>query len=328
MRKILSSTLILSLLFVTQFLKAQDDVSLLIEDMLLIADNFAAPGAEGATLQSSAGWFSSASTIEKWQVEFSLHGNALFVPSSKLNKSVRASNSFNILRFRDNDSELLPTVYGGETDAIYEGTIQALGQSIDLNFDALDGLDKKVVLHAFPQITIGLPYGTEIAVRYLPEIFINDVGISTYGVGLKHNFTQYYERRFNPEDFQFALVANYSNFKANYKFLPIDIQIANLNRIDVDGNMYNVQLIGSKLYENFEVMGGLGYTNAKFDYAFGGTGDFLGELNNQLEALGNNEAKFKGDIGFNYYFNNFKVSTMFTAGSLFNANLGLHYRIK
>ena len=321
MRKIFKSTLIISLLFLTQISKAQGDVDLLIDDMLLIADNFAAPGAEGATLQSTAGWFSSASTLEKWQVEVSVHGNALFVPSSKQNKSI-GSNEFNNLSISGASNALLPTVYGGDTDVVYEGSI--FGQ--DISFDALDGLDKKVVLHGFPQVTVGLPYRTEIAVRYVPEVYIDDVGISTYGVGLKHNLSQYIQRRFDPDNFQFAIMGNYSNFKANYKFLPIDIQIANLNRIDVDANMWNLQVIGSKLYENFEVMGGLGYTNSNFDYAFGGTGASLSTLNAQLGALGNNEGKFKGTLGFNFYANQFKVSTMFSASGIFNANVGVHYR--
>lgn len=322
MRNLLKSTLFLSLLLVTQFSKAQEDINLLIDDMLLIAENFAAPGAEGATLQSSAGWFSSASTLDKWQVEISVHGNALFVPSSKQDKLIR-NNQFNNLTIGEGSNALLPTVYGGETEAIYQGTI--FGQ--DFEFDAIDGLNKSVVLHAFPQVTVGLPFKTEIAVRYLPEVFINDVGISTYGVGLKHNFSQYFYKRLRDEDFQFALVANYSNFKADYKFTPIDVKIANLTRIDVDANMYNLQLIGSKLYDNFEVMGGFGYTNSKFDYAFGGTGASLPTLNNQLGALGNSEGKFKGNIGFNYYFNKFKFSTVLSASGLFNANVGLHYRL-
>jgi len=323
-RNPLKPILFFSLLFISNASFAQG-LNDLIEDMILIADNFAAPGAEGATLQGSAGWFSSASTLEKWQVEVSVHGNALFVPSSKQNKIIN-NNQLNILEVSNpNGNALLPTVYGGETPVVFEGSLF----NADISFDAIDGLDKSVVIHAFPQVTVGLPFKTEIAVRYLPKIFINDVGISTYGIGLKHNFSQYFYKRFKPEDFQFALVANYSNFKADYKFLPINIEIAdiNLNRIDVDANMYNLQLIGSKLYDNFEVMGGFGYTNSKFDYAFGGTGASLPTLNNQLGALGNSEGKFKGNIGFNYYFNKFKFSTVLSASGLFNANVGLHYRL-
>ncbi len=328
MRKILKSALILSLLLVTQFSKAQGDINLLIEDMLLLADNFAAPGAEGATLQSSAGWFSSATTLKKWQIEVSVHGNALFVPSSKTKKIVN-NNQFNIIEISGASNALLPTVYGGNTDVMFNGEITNPfdpTKKIQFEFDALDGLDKSVVIHGFPQVTVGLPYSTEVAVRYMPEVYINDVGISTYGAGLKHNLSQYFQRRFDPENFQLALMGNFSNFKANYKFLPIEIPLASLNRIDVDANMWNVQVIASKLYDNFEVMGGLGYTNSNFDYAFGGTGTLLPDLNNQLIALGNSEGKFKGNIGFNFYANKFKISTVFSASGIFNANVGVHYR--
>ncbi len=321
MRNILNSTLILILLFSSNLTMAQGDVQDVIDDMLIVAENFAAPGAEGAALQSSAGWFSSASTLEKWQIEVSVHGNALFVPNSKLTK-LSSNRDFNVLKFQTGDNALLPTVYGGNTDAVYVGS--AFGQSFE--FDALDGLDKKVVFHAFPQVTVGLPFKTEIAFRYLPEIFINDVGISTYGIGLKHNISQYFQKRFNAEDFQLAIVGSYSNFTANYKFLPLDIQIANLNRIDVDADLFNVQALGSKLYDNFEVVGGIGYTNSSFDYAFGGTGGSLAALNDALSGIGKNEGKFKGTIGFNFYANKLKVSTLLTASNLFNANVGLHYR--
>jgi hypothetical protein len=229
------------------------------------------------------------------------------------------------LNIQGASSALLPTVFGGETEVFFEGTI--LGQNIP-RFKAIDGLDKKVLFHPYPQVTVGLPYDTEVAVRFLPSVVINDVGFSTYGIGLKHNFTQYYERRYNPEDFQFAAVLTYSNFKIDYAFSPVDILDAELNRIDVDANLWLGQLMGSKLYDTFEVFGALGVTNSNFDYSFGGTGEFLGQLNEELVALGATNTKFKGDIGFNYYFDKFKISTMLTAGSLFNANIGLHYRIR
>lgn len=330
-RKNIQSVFLIFLLTSFSAVTAQStDLEKLTGELLLIADNFAAPGAEGAAVQSSAGWFTSARSLEKWQVEVSVHGNALFVPRSKQNKLISNSNlaaqhpgETNILNIQGSSNALLPTVFGGETDVIFEGSI--LGQSF--NFDAIDGLDKNVLVHPFPQVTVGLPYDTEVAARYLPSIVINDVGFSTYGIGFKHNFTQYYERRYNPEDFQFAAVVTYSNFKVDYAFTPVDIQITELNRIDVDANLWLGQIMGSKLYDTFEVFGALGVTNSNFDYAFGGSGVFLGTLNEELEALGATTTQFKGDLGFNYYFDKFKISTMFTAGSLFNANIGLHYRI-
>lgn len=295
----------------------------LVNDMLLVAENFASPGAEGAALQSSAGWFTSASTLEKWKFEVSLHGNALFVPTSK-QKKLSSNSDFKVLNFQGANNALLPTVYGGDTDAVFEGTF---GNN-SFSFEAIDGLGKETLIHPYPQVTMGLPYSTEVSVRYLPSVIVNDVGFSTYGAGLKHNFTQYFERRYDPENFQFAAVVTYSNFKVDYQFKELSIPLfVDLNRIDVNADLWLFQVLGSKLYSSFEVFGALGLTSSNFEYELGGTGNALPLLNDALVGIKGSGSKFKGDVGFNYYFTNFKVSAMFTASNFFNANIGLHYRI-
>ncbi|MCM4161533.1 hypothetical protein FHG64_06790 [Antarcticibacterium flavum] len=301
---------------------AQNEQERLINDMLLVAENFANPGAEGAAIQSSAGWFTSATTLEKWKFEVSVHGNALFVPDGKQRK-LSSNRDFSLLSFRDANNAVLPTVYGGNTDAVFEGRI--FGQ--DFSFDAIDGLNKENIIHPYPQVTMGLPYSTEVSVRFLPSIIVNDVGFQTYGIGLKHNFTQYYERRYNPEDFQFAAAIAYSNFKVDYAFEQISLPVLQLNRVDVNADLWLFQVLGSKLYDTFEVFGALGLTASNFDYKMGGTGEALPLLNNALQGVEGSGTNFKGDLGFNYYVGNFKISSMFTASNFFNVNLGIHYRI-
>lgn len=295
--------------------------------MITIADDYAAPGVEGAAYQSSAGWFASGRNLDKWQIEVSVHGNALFIPDSKQKNTFRNSD-FSVVRVRGASQEKLPTVYGGATDVVFEGELAFGGQTAEFEFDAIDGFGVGTLVHPFVQATVGLPYGTDLAVRYLPSITLNDVGFSTYGFGFKHNFNQY-NKFSKPEDFQFAAVVSFSNFKVDYSFAPISIpfDVLELERIDVDANSWFFQAIGSKLYGNFEVMGALGLTNSSFDYIAGGSGLALGMLNSSLDGLRDNEKKFKGDVGFNYYSGNLKISTMFTASNFFNANLGIHYRI-
>jgi hypothetical protein len=333
LKNIFQNLFFISLLLVFGFTNAQSDQSdqeLLIEDMLLVADNFAAPGAEAAAIQSSAGWFTSARDLGEWKVEISVHGNALFVPGSKQTK-LAANNDFSILNIQGSSNALLPTVFGGDTDVVFEGEINDPGLSFDFTFDAIDGLNKKVIIHPFPQVTVGLPYGTEVALRYVPRVEIDNVGVSTYGIGFKHNFAQYFKYS-RPDDFQVAAVVTYSNINIDYSYAPIElsangIPVLNLSSIDVEADLWLLQAIASKLYGNFEVFGALGVTSSNFDYAMGGGGSLLPPLNKELVALGGNEVKFKADLGFNYYVGNFKISTAFTAGSFFNANLGLHFRI-
>ena len=316
----------ISLLLTFGFTNAQSDQDLLVEDMLLIADNFGTPAAEAAAIQSSAGWFSSARDLGEWKVEISVHGNAVFIPGSKQTK-LASNKDFNILNIQGSTNALLPTVFGGDTDVVFEGEL--IGQ--EFSFDAIDGLNKEVVIHPFPQVTVGLPYGTEVALRFVPRVTINDVGVSTSGIGLKHNFAQYFKYS-RPDDFQVAAVVTYSNINIDYEYTPIEIsasgsKVLELNRIDVKADIWLLQGLVSKLYGDFEVFGAMGVTSSNFDYSMGGGGSLLPTLNDELGALGGNDVKFKADLGFNYYIGNFKISSAFTAGSFFNANLGLHYKI-
>ncbi|MGY5848267.1 DUF6588 family protein [Salegentibacter sp. HM20] len=302
---------------------AQSDEERVINDLLFIADNFARPAADGASYQASAGWFTSAQSLKKWRVEVSFHGNALFVPTSKQNFTVN-NNRFSLLRIKDESGGVrVPSAFGGDTDVFFEGEVR--GNSFE--FQALEGVNKSAVPHAFPQVTVGLPYESELAIRVLPAMTIDGVKFSTYGAGLKHNFSQYF--RFNePEDFQFAAILAYSKFDVEYEFNPVDIpNLANLNVIDVNANLWVASVLGSKRYGDFEVFGALGATNSNFTYEMGGTGVALGAINTALGEIDDAKAQFKGDLGFNFYLNRFKISSMLSAGNFFNANLGLHFRI-
>ena len=308
-------------------LAQEADINLLTNDLLIIADNFASPAAEGAAFQSSSGWFTSAQELGKWKIDFSVQGNALFVPSNKKQKLI-SNSDFSILNVSTGSNALVPTAYGGTTDVQYTGEVNFANTTIPVELDAIDGINRGALIHPFVQLAVGLPYGTDFAVRYLPQITIDDVEFGTFGAGLKHNLTQYFNKHPHDDDFQFAVVATYTNFKVNYAFLPINVeQIVMLNRVNVDANLWLGQVLGSKRYDDFEVFAGLGVVNSDFSYSMGGEGIGLSLVNVGLKDFGKTQAKFKGDLGFNYYIgDSFKVSTMLTASSFFNANLGLHYQ--
>ncbi|MCM4155867.1 DUF6588 family protein [Gramella sp. AN32] len=307
----------------------QTDVDLFIEDMLFLGGSFARPAASSAAYQASAGWFSSATPLEKWKFNVSLQGNALFVPQSK-KEFAAGNNNFKILSIMGGERNvLLPTAFGKSTDVQFEGTINYLGQTIEITeFDAIDGIDKGALIYPFAQVSMGLPLGTELAVRALPELAVDGSKFSTYGVGLKHNLTQYFQLKRRRDMFQLALAGSYNLFDVKYEFEQIAVpEVVTLNLIDVHADVWMAEVLASKKYENFEIFGALGVTGSKFDYAFGGTGFGLPLINNAIVALEDSETQFKGDVGFNLYFTNFKVSTMVTAGNFFNLNLGLHFRI-
>ncbi|WP_026933623.1 DUF6588 family protein [Christiangramia echinicola] len=293
----------------------------IVDDLLFLADGFASPASESAAYQATASWFTSARALEPWKVDVSLHGNALFVPSSKKQFTVN-SGDFGNLTINDGDGGAqVPTAFGGGSEVMFNGSF--MGE--EFSFQAIEGIDKGALIYPFAQVSVGLPYGFQVGVRALPGLEIDGAEFSTYGVGLKHNFSQYF--RFNDEDdLQIAGILAYDIFDVKYEFEQISVpDLVNLNLIDVSAGVWMAEVMASKKYENFEIFGALGVAQSDFEYEFGGSGVALPIINNELVRLNDKEAQFKGDIGFNLYFNKFKISTMATAGKFVNVNLGLHF---
>ena len=308
----------------------------LADEMLFLADQFAGPAAEGAAYQAGAGWFTSATALEPWQVEVSFQGNALIVPSNRQTFTV-SNNDFKnvpqdggaaVLSILGDDNAIVPTAFGGSTDVKYG--FEFAGENYE--FGAFQGADKSVLAYPFVQASVGLPYETEFAARFLPQLTVDGVSFSTYGLAVKHNFTQYF--KFNrKDDIQAAAIIAYNKFDVEYEFGPVDLNtndknLGSLNLVDVNSDLWMASLIGSKRYgDSFEVFGALGATNSNFNYAMGGNGQILPLINNRLNDLDKDNTQIKADIGFNIYFNRFKISTMATAGKFFHINAGLHFRI-
>lgn len=303
-------------------LSAQDvQKEMIINDLLLISEQFAKPAAMGAAYQGSAGWFSSATALEPWELSLSIHANALIVPGSK--KTFSISNSeLEALNIAGAERATIPTAFGSKSQVVFEG--QYL--NFPFAFRAFEGIDRDIVPHAFVQVAVGLPGGTDITLRVMPEITIDNINAKTYGAGIKHSISQYFNYNY-PHQFQLAAGLAYSKFLVDYTYPPVNIQIATLETIDVNADVLVLEAIGSKLYGDFELVGALGVINTSFNYELGGEGFGLKEINTELEKLGDTKIQYKADLGFNLHFGRIKLSAMATVGSLFNANLGLHVRI-
>lgn len=339
--KFQAKLLILFFLFSVNSYAQEDDLTKFANEMLYIADEFAGPAAEGAAYQAGAGWFTSATALKPWQVEVSFQANALFVPSNRQSftisngdlSGVHESGGPILSIEGDGSNAVVPTAFGGETETYFVGDINYAGNNVPIRFQAIEGINKSVLAYPFIQANIGLPHETEFSARILPQLTVDGVAFTTYGAAIKHNFSQYF-RFNNEEDFQAAAIVAFSKFDVEYEFIdPVNLSssgssFGNLTLVNVNSNLWMASVMGSKLYgDTFEVFGALGATNSNFNYAMGGSGIALGPINTALRGLDQSQAQIKADLGFNFYFNRFKISTMATAGKFFHLNAGLHFRI-
>jgi hypothetical protein len=59
------------------------------------------------------------------------------------------------------------------------------------SFNAPKGVNWRYIPVPTAQVGIGLPFGTELKVRFIPKIKIQNGDVSLWGVGLLHSLTQY-----------------------------------------------------------------------------------------------------------------------------------------
>ena len=304
----------------------EDDVEAFVSDMLILAGRFSEPAADGAAYQAAGGWFSSASVLETWDLRFSGHANILFVPDEKTRFSV-SNEELALLEISGATSAEMPTAFGGASPVMLEGEITAFGQTRSFSFNAIQGSGLTTVPHAFAQLSVGLPSGTELSFRGMPEVTIDGVTASTLGAGLKHSLSQYMGSD-DQEDIQVAAGIAYSRLNIEYGFTPTGAEgIVLLDIIDVKADLWLLEAMVSKRWGPVELFGAGGAMNSAFDYEMGGTGPFLETVNTEIQALEEDVVQFKGDLGLNLYFGPFRLSSQARLGEFTNVNLGLHVKI-
>ncbi|MGJ8684083.1 MAG: DUF6588 family protein [Nonlabens sp.] len=311
-----------------EFSKSQNDLGNVLTDLLLITDRYVEPAAEASVMQSSAGWYHSAATLDKYKVTVALHANALVFPSGK--KSFDISNDELInLRVRGAESANIPSTLGGEQRTFFDFTIE--GEEYEVQ--AFEGIDTGFLAYPFLQVGVGLWKETEVQLRYSPNIKIDKSDYAIYGIGVKHNLSQHFFKEDRPVEL--AFLTSYSLFDLNLFFDPYELRssgnaqpLAVVNGALVDAHAVLFQVVASKDYNNWTVSSGLGYNRSWIDYKLSGDdGLFLSTLNEFLEILSETQDSYKVDLGATYHFTNWDLSTQFSAGNFINLNVGGVYHL-
>jgi len=329
--------LIILLCFAPTFLWAQtfvEDVEDFLTDMVLLSNRYVSPAADGSVYQSTSSWHSSAKSLNLFEVDVSLHFNALPIPKGQ--KSFNVSNTeFISLSFQDGSSSAnIPTALGGDTETFFDFTID--GEQYELQ--AFEGVKENVLFHPYIQASVGLWRETEVTLRFSPEIKIDKSSYQIFGGAVKHNLSQYFSKEYNDNQFQLATQIGYSQFNLEIYFDEFVIEPSNpssgseplavINSFNVEASTWLLQLIASKKINKLEFVGSLGLSINKFNYTMGGREEaFISLFNSALEALEDSEQLFKGDVGVNYHFSKFYISTMFSVGKFANTNVAIHYKI-
>jgi len=298
---------------------AQDVIDVA-QDLISLTDQYSSPIAKATIFQSSGGWYTSVKPKDKFEVELSLQYNVLAISNAEKSFTVNEAQLKNITIQGAPTVVNIPTALGNDNVVVLEGSIN--GDTFE--FDAPEGLNSNIVQHGQIQASIGLWKNTSFVVRYTPNISIDESDYGAVGFGVLHNLDQWVPS-LKDNNFNLAFLGTYSRYYMEYEFKQVDLIVGALNTIEVTGEYFGFNLIGSKSIKNFDFSLGLGVGNSQFNYEIGGQGDFILDiLNTGLKPI-SDSAAFKTDVAINYNLKNFSVNTMLTIGEYYNLIFGVNY---
>ena len=148
----------------------------------------------------------------------------------------------------------LPAGYTAtEPTATFWGSNAAIYSGPNGYITNADGINQSGTPFAIPQIT-GSFMGTELLIRYLPKISVGNEDLNFFGIGVRHNISQY------------------------IPLIPVDLAVQFLynkltvsNLIDANSIAFNGEV--SKTFGMLTAYGGLQYESTKFDLSYTLEGD-------------------------------------------------------
>jgi hypothetical protein len=242
-------------------------------DAVKIIQAYFAPYANAFGAGLNGGWYNTAKPHKFGGFDITATISVGLVPTSAGTYEVSDLN----LEYLDG-SGIAPTVSGPKTTGPTLTRTESVG-GYDLeiaSFDLPQGTGWRVIPAPMAQVGIGAPLGTEIKVRFLPKINIQDGGISMWGLGLMHSIMQYIPgNKLLP--FDISLFGGFTKLttdvplelepgspQGTYSTYPV-LTAFNDQRLSGKVEAWNVSVIGSFNIPVLTFYGGLGYSKTVTD---------------------------------------------------------------
>lgn len=182
-------------------------------DAGLLGKAYLAPVFNGLGSGFNQGWASSAK-VKIGQVNLKFLGGLSFVsPVDQFFDATTLGLSSNI---QINGSGISPTLTGSKNQGaeldIYSQNPKTGNAQLINSFNSPEGLGLNFVPFVIPQLSVGLPYNTEISVRLVPNVPVGNYKVGIYGGAFKHEISSYIP--LSPIDISF--LAGYTRSNVSY----------------------------------------------------------------------------------------------------------------
>ena len=262
------------LLFFSPFLFSQNGLENLLlapkDESQNLFERYLKPALKGSIYLMNSGWYSTAKVHKKLGFDLTISLNSVVVPDGE--------KSFDISNFKLIESEIknLPSIFGDSKNEELNVIIPKsdLHPQLKATFFSPGGIKDQLPLGIVSspsiQVSIGLPFKSEVTLRYLPEYNRNRVYFSNYGIGFKHDILQYFTFLKKIPSLNVSAFGAYSIMSINY-----DIQSAErfrgINQIaEFDITNYKFQILTSFNLKIIEFYAGIGISGGNSSFSING----------------------------------------------------------
>lgn len=308
------------------------------EDTNRLTNAYMNPAIKGLIYGMNNGWYHTAKVHKKFGFDVSIGFNGSMVPSKDEMFSLSNLKSINQATGGSLNSA---TVAGSENDGSNATvTFQENGITYTGTFSMPGGIKESLPLNAVPtpaiQASLGLPFKSDIIVRFVPKVGSDDVKGNLFGIGLKKEITNW----FGPLDktpLHVSLLATYTTMGVDYTIKDEDpsdnIDIQN-GKVNFDLNSYTIQTIASLNFPFINIYGGVGYTGGSSTLDMTGTYtlSYNASLNQRTLTdpldLDFNASGFKATIGTRLSLGFFKIFADYTLQEYNAINAGIAFSFR
>ncbi len=259
-----------------------------VKDAETLFEAYLTPYANAFGSNLSGGWYNTAKVHKKFGFDINVSVSMSFVPDVDKEFDFRELEGINKLRLSDESNFEIPTAASKEKGVSldwYEN-IPGMGEERIASFKTPDGTKIGFLPAPMIQGGIGLLYGTDLNIRYMPTVTVaGDGEVGLWGLGLKHSLKQWIPVIKRIPILHVSLQAGYTklNSTGDITFLPDNLhQNAQLPE-DIDMSVFDDQSIDftmSSLTANALVSanlpvvsfyGGIGFISSSSELKLNGT---------------------------------------------------------
>jgi hypothetical protein len=280
----------LALLLLPFSASAQEDISSIFKAggaIGTLAEGYLKPAGVGFAAGLGSNWYNTAATHSVLGFDLTIGASVSFVPTSEQNFNITGIPNISPV----NPSVTTAPTFGGSGSGV-DLQLKS-GSTVISTFKTPDGISKYMP-SANIQLGIGLPLGTDITIRYSPDLKFKGMNVGLWGIGVKHNVKQWIPV-VNMLPFDASVMVAYTNFGLDYAFdgqlkandlvsnPPLMLNSATIDdsksvnqgfKIHADALMANFILSKSFLF--FTPYVGVGITRTNFSLDFTGSYPTLG----------------------------------------------------